>query len=354
MPRYELDVRIDAPSHDGDPLAGALTEESQRLRARIYRDLRLEPHSAGWVTVDPGSPKGQDAVRRLTDLCRADRALAGSGKLWQRLDAEEAAAAQWFQLLTDTATDSFSLWDDYPCYKAGTHPRGEALNHTFVSAAFVEACVATHLAGISFLRCRNKGRKRVPPWYAALPDASLGHGLDHPWFDRAKWLAEVRDYRAKRSTSLDTGQDSFHQRWLRDDVGGDDAFPRPLLELFPPAPGLTSTLTGLTFITVPRYWSKFAPDADFAYVPWGEDGPNREGKMMRFRRLMVSRRARGVLLEAGLFPEKAFAPLVSVETPEDGVARLDELHDPVPPMYSAAELAAMRLEEKKLLAAEGH
>ncbi len=354
MPSYALDIRIDAPSREGDPLASALTEESERVREQVYRHLRLKSRGAGWVTVDPGSPKGGRTIRQLTELCATGSVVAGSGRLWEHLDAAEAAAACWFFLITETAYDSFSLWDDYPSYKAGTHPKGEALNHTFVSAAFVETCVAARLTGISFLRCRNGGRKRGPPWYAALPDASLGHGLDHPWFDRAKWLVEVRDDRSKRSTSLDTGQASFHQRWLRDALGENEPFLIPLLDLFQGTAVGSSTLSGLTFVTVPRYWAKVAPDADFAYVPWGEDGPNREGKMMRFRLLMVSRHARGVLLAAGLFPETAFSPLVLVANPEDGVARLDELHEPIPPMYLAMELEAMRLQEQKLLAAEGN
>ena len=353
-PHYALDLRIDAPSGASDPLASALTEESHRVRDQLYRGLGLKAHSAGWITVDPTSTKGQGTVRQLTEACRTGSVVAGSGRLWQRLDIAQSAAADWFHLLTETAADSFSLWDDYPAYKAGTHPKGEALNHTFVSAAFVEACLEAKLTGISFLRCRNKGRKRGPPWYAALPEGSLGHGLDHPWFDRAKWLADVRDHPSKRSTSLDTGQSSFHQRWLRDALGPGEPLLRPLLELFPPAAAQPNTLLGLSFATVPRYWSKAAPAGDFAYVPWGEDGPNREGKLMRFRLLMLSRRARGALIEAGLFGEKAFVPVLSIETPEDGVARLDELHEPIPPMYSAAELAALRLEERALIAAEGH
>ena len=351
MPSYELDIRIDARSAEADALASALTDESQGVRIRLYRELGLRPHSAGWVTIDPLSNDGQRTLHRLIDACRTGEAAAGSGKLWEHLDPKQIAAVDWFCLTTDIVSHSFSLWDDYPCYKAGKHPKGHALNHTFVSAAFVDTCQAARLTGISFLCCRNAGRKPGPPGYAALPDLSLGHGLDHPWFDRDKWIRDVRDDRSKRSTSLDTGQSSFHRRWLRDALGPDETFLHPLLEQFPASAVHSSTLTGLTFHTVPRYWTKVAPPGDFAYIPWGEDGPNREGKMMRFRLLMVSRRARGVLIEAGLFAEKAFAPVVSVDAPEAGVARLDELHDPVPPMYSEAELAALRLEERNLLSA---
>jgi hypothetical protein len=350
MPTYELDLRIDARAEHADALASTLTDESQRVRSRLYQKLGLRPHSAGWVTIDPLSSKGQHALQRLIEASRGGEAVAGAGKLWEHLDPGQAATIEWFCLTTDTAPESFSLWDEYPSYKAGTHPKGHALNHTFVSAAFVEACQAAGLTGISFLCCRNAGRKAGPPWYAALPDGSLGHGLDHPWLDRDKWLRDVGDDRAKRSTSLDTGQSNFHQRWLRDVLGPDARFLRPLLDLFAQT-AHASTLTGLTVHTVPRYWSKAAPPGDFAYAPWGEDGPNREGKLMRFRLLMVRRRARDALIETGLFAEKAFAPVLSIDTPEPGVARLDALHDRVPPMYSAAELSAMRVEERKLLAA---
>jgi hypothetical protein len=351
MPEYELEIRIDARSDEVDGLASALTDESQRVRTRLYGELGLRPQSGGWVTIYPVASQGRRAIQQLIDACRIGGAVAGAGRLRERLDPKESGGVDWFCLATDTAPQSFSLWDDYPSYKAGTHPKGHALHHTFVSAAFVETCRAARLTGISFLCCRNAGRKPGPPWYAALPERSLGHGLDHPWFDRDKWIGDVRDDRSKRSTSLETAQCSFHQRWLRGSLALHPLFLPPLLDLFPAVTAHASTLTGLTIHTVPRYWGRVAPAGDFAYVPWGEDGPNRAGKMMRFRLLMVRRRARDALIEAGLFAAPAFAPVVSVDTPEQGVARLDELHDPVPPMYAEAELAALRVEECRLLAA---
>lgn len=93
------------------------------------------------------------------------------------------------------------------------------------------------------------------------------------------------------------------------------------------------------------------PDADFAYLAWGEDGPNREGKMLRFRQLAVSRRAHAALIAGGLFPERAFLAVRSVSTPEPGVALLDEQYPKVPPMYSQEELADLRRREQELFAA---
>lgn len=60
---------------------------------------------------------------------------------------------------------------------------------------------------------------------------------------------------------------------------------------------------------MPRYWTGALPAADFAHVPWGEDGPNREGRILRFRQLAVRDRARQVLVEAKLVPAKSFLPL---------------------------------------------
>jgi hypothetical protein len=158
----------------------------------------------------------------------------------------------------------------------------------------------------------------------------------------------VGDDPTRRSSSLDTGQNCFHQRWLRLDLGPEAAFLVPLLEMFPPPGPRESTLAGLTLVTVPRYWARAFPDADFAYVPWGEDGPNREGKPMRFRQLVVSRRARQVLLDARLLAPRALLAVRSVAVPEAGVEVLDDRHGPVPPMYTADELAALRLQEQRL------
>ena len=347
MSRYELAVRLDAPADDR--LGSALSDESERVRSAIYKKLGLKARSKAWVTIDPFSDKGRRTLEQLIAECASARVVAGSGTLTEHLEEAEADAADWFCLITKMADHSFSLWDDYPSYKAGGHPAGShALNHTFVSAPFVEACERAGLRGISFLRCQSRGRKPAPAWFVALPDAALGHGLDHPWFERASWLSEVADSPGKRTSSLDTGQSSFHQRWLRANLGGDVAFLRPLLALFPAPTVHETTLTGVRIETVPRYWTRTFPDADFAYVPWGEDGPNREGKVMRFRLLMVGRKARHALIDAGLFDAKAFQPVRSVAEPEEGVTRLDERYGPVPPMYTAEELAALRAREAQL------
>jgi hypothetical protein len=80
----------------------------------------------------------------------------------------------------------------------------------------------------------------------------------------------------------------------------------------------------------------------------GEDGRNREGKMMRFRQLAVSRRARQFLIDAGLFSEKVFLGLRSIASPEAGVENLDQIHGPIVPMYLPDELEKLRAMEKTL------
>jgi hypothetical protein len=121
-----------------------------------------------------------------------------------------------------------------------------------------------------------------------------------------------------------------------------------MLRLCPMPERYASGLDGFTVVTIPRYWSGAVPDADFAYIPWGEDGANREGKMMRFRQLMVSARARQALLAAGLFVKKAFLPVAIDAAAAPGQLLLDQPAKPVPPMYSAAELAVLRAHEQQL------
>lgn len=347
MSHFVLVLRVDAPAPGGYTTGDVLTDASQKLRTSIYRKLGLEVHSNAWVTIKLNVAKGRETLRQLLEECRVEGAVVGAGTVTEQFMDEDIAAADWFYLVTKTAGDSFSLWDDYPCYKPGTLPDGQVLNHAFVSAAFVEVCGRLGLTGLSFLRCRNAGRKRSAGWFVALPDRFLGHGLDHPWFDRDRWVRDVAAHPGMRSSSLQAAQYSFHDRWLRDDLGRDDQLVTTLPRLLP-IPARDSSLTGLTFVTIPRYWTRTLPDTDFAYIPWGEDGPNRVGKVLRFRQLVVSGRARAGLMDARLLGAKVFLPVRSVARPEPGVALLDELYPPVSPMYTAEELAELRRREKML------
>lgn len=343
MYRFTLDLRLDAStSRNGVPVA--YCEESESLRTRIYTQLRLKPHSAkAWVTLDLESSKGWGIVQKLVDECQTGRVRVGRAIACEKVDID----ADWFQLVTKMADDSFSLWDDYPSFKAGTHPDGHALNEMFVSEAFVELVARAKLTGISFLRCRNKGRKAGPSWFVALPAHSLGLGLDHPWFDRKRWLRDVTSASSKRTSSLNAGQSEFHQCWLRDALGADAEFVNKLLTLCP-TPQKREVMQGLEFVTAPRYWSGAHPDADFAFLPFGEDGTNAVGKMLRFRKLAVSRRARRALVDAGLFKQKSFLPLRSIATPEKHVEILDQKYDAPPPMYTPEELAVLREHEQRI------
>jgi hypothetical protein len=345
---FTLELRLDARAAAGDETPAVHSLPSQALRAQAYKRLGLKAHSgAAWVTLDLESAEGWSLFDSIVVECRQGRVEAGSAIACEKPPQD----SDWFELLTKTAYDSFSLWDAYPGYKAGGHPDGHALNGTFVSEAFVAAVQKARLRGVAFLRCRNKGRKAGPAWFVALPERSLGLGLDHPWFDRQRWLKEVANDAAKRSSPLRCGQSQFHQCWLREDLGADAGFVGRLLELCP-MPRVRVPLQGLEFVTVPRYWSQKLPDADFAYLAFGEDGPNREGKVLRFRKLAVSRRARAALMDAGLFAATAFLPFRAVQNPEPDVELLDGRHEPIPPMYAPAELAALRAQEAKLFPAD--
>ena len=343
MPRHELSLRVDAPA---DP-AVFTSEESRRLRERIYGALRLKIFSVGWVTLRLGTPKADAAIDLLAEARRANTALVGTAHLAEKLDEEEEPQSDWSLLSTPQVSGSFSLWDDYPEFKPGGMPKVHALNHTFVSEQFVSACERAGLRGLEFLRCRNAGRKAGPPWFVALSRHSLGNGLDHPWFDRSRWVRHVKDDAAKRIGAIETGQSQFHQFWLRAAEVEANAFVQRLLELCPMRPEPESGLFGLNFVTVPRYLARAEPKEDFAYLPWGEDGPNRLGKILRHRLLAVRRHARDALIAAGLFKLRDFQRVRSVASPEPGVLDLDERYEAVRPMYSAEEFAALRAQERQ-------
>ena len=346
MSRYELELRLDAPGVED--FGGALSEESECARTRVYRKLGLKVHSNAWVRINLNTPDGMNKIQRLIEECKTGHVTAGTANVYERLDKDESAAVDWSYLYSKTVNSSFSLWDDYPSYISSELSTGHAFNHTFVSEKFVDTCERSGLRGISFLRCRKKGRKDGPVWFVALPEKSLGRALDHDLFDRSSWIRDVGDDQNKRSSSLDVGQSNFHQRWCRADRLRDASSLQPLLELFPMSRARDSILLGLSFVTVPRFWSNAFPDADFSYFPLGEDGPNREGKMMRFRQLVVSRHARRALIDAGLFTEKAFLGVRSVASPTEGIEILDQSHGPVAPMYTADELADLRSQERRL------
>lgn len=346
MTRFELTLRVDAPPVGPDGTTDLLGVEAERIRAEVYAALRLKPRSVAWVKLRLGTPKAERVIESLIEHRSRGHAVVGAAHLMEPLD--ETDGADWSILNTRQADGSFSLWDDYPQCKAGTLPAENALNHTFVSTRFVSFYEESGLNGLDFLRCRNSGRKAGPPWFVALPKYFLGMGLDHPWLDRERWVAHVADDRKKRVAAIDTGQNSFHQFWLRTSQVERDPLLQKLLALCPPPAEPGSGLFGLNFHMVPRYLRGSQPDADFAYVPWGEDGPNRLGKMHRYRLLVVSRRARKALTDAGLFKDRAFAGVRSIASPEPGVQLLDGRADGPGPMYSAAELAELRAIEKEL------
>jgi len=348
VPKLGLTLRVDAPPAGPDGATDMLGPESERVRKRIYAELRLKPHSVAWVSLTLGKPRAERALDFLIEECRRARAVVGTAHLFETMGDAEAAQAEWSVLHTRTVDGSFSLWDDYPQCRAGTLPAVHALNHSFVSSAFVGLCAAQGLRGIEFLRCRSSGRKPGPPWFAALPQCFLGKGLDHPWFDRVRWVEHVAADRGRRNSSVDTGQSAFHQFWLRPAVIDRDPLLARLLALCPMPREPGSGLYGLHFQRVPRYLRGVQPDADFAYLPWGEDGLNREGKVMRFRQLAVRQRARRVLTAHGLFRDRDFLPVQSLAAAEPGVAVLDGRGEAPGPMFDAAELAGLRARERRL------
>jgi hypothetical protein len=341
MPTHELVLRVDAPG--ADPAAQVHSAHSAAVRKRVYGDLKHKVFSVSWITLRLGTPKAEQAFEVLQRERRAGTAVVGTAHFSERLTEEDEPQSDWCLLHTPQVSGSFSLWDDYPQYKPGSlPPNAHALNHAFVSERFVSVCERAGLRGIEFLRCRNSGRKASAPWFAALPARSLGNGLDHPWLDRERWVRHVAGDSWKRIGSIETGQSQFHQFWLRRETTATEPLVRRLLALCPMPSDPPAGQLGLMFVMAPRFLARVEPDDDFAYVPWGEDGPNREGKIMRFRMLALRRRARDALVDAKLFKPRDFQRVRSIAEPEPGVLDLDARYPALGPMYSAEELDAMK------------
>jgi hypothetical protein len=150
MSRFSLMLRVDAPPTPNDSTPAIFSKASEQLRARLYKSLGLKAHNVSWITVVPGTAKGDNAIRALVDERRAGHAIVGSATLTELFDPADPAQARWFYLNT-RMVDDFSLWDDYPSCKAGSLPKVHALNHSFVSSSFVEVC---HACGV-YLRPRR-------------------------------------------------------------------------------------------------------------------------------------------------------------------------------------------------------
>jgi hypothetical protein len=322
--------------------------------------LRLEPHefyrtlglraAGGWATLDPLAPKSARALERLELFVRSGAARLGEARLYESPSAAELEACEWFELANRffKGNPGFSLWDDYPSCRSAAIPEGIHLfADCVVSSAFRALVKARRLRGLEFLRVKEKSRKPRLAWFVALPHAPLGQGVDHPWFDRPRWEAYLRAH-----PTLTRDQDAarppthFRGAWVRDAAYRSEPLLARFARLLPEKS--ETPLEGLAVFPVARYWRKRIPAADFAYVPLTRDGPNREGKVLRFRGLCASRRARDALLRAGLLREQDAVPLAVVDAPPAGAPNLDRRHPPAPPMYTAEELAALRAAERSL------
>jgi len=111
------------------------------------------------------------------------------------------------------------LWDDYPRTRQAPWPASMSRTTRSCRKEFVQACERSGLRGCRFFDAGAAAVSLRVPWFVALPAQGLGHGLDHPWFDRRLWIRTWATIRPGAHRQLDTGQNGFHQRWLRLDLG---------------------------------------------------------------------------------------------------------------------------------------
>lgn len=346
MPAYQLVLRLDPrdaqPNWLHDPAAPA-------FRKSFYRSLGLRGTDT-WATIDPLAPKSGATLDRIELLVKSGAVALAEARLRESLTRQELEACEWFALENRffKGDPGFSLWDDYPSCRSAAIPAGIHLfADVVVSEAFRGVVEAGGLRGLEFLRVKEKSRKPKLAWYVAVARQPLGQGVDHPWFDRARWEQYVREHPATTYDQDPTRPPGhFRGGWVRDEAYRSDPLLARFARLLPERS--EAALVGLTVLCVPRYSRAHLPVADFAYVSLTPDGPNREGKVLRFRRLCASRRARDALLGAGLIREQDAEPLLVVDALPAGAPDLDRLHPPPPPMYTDAELAELRAAEQAI------
>jgi hypothetical protein len=360
MPGLSLAFRIDfLDEWDGHrqirerfgarPLTAEETLEVQELERRarqaVYHSIGLRLFSQAWAktVLTPAT------ARRIVAAVVPGRTCLGSGILSETLTDEENQTCEWFVLADRHSSigNDFSLWSEYPQCRADRYPATlHAQGQHFVSQRFKETVERHGLTGLDFLWVRDLGRYQAPQWYAAIAQRPLGHGLDHPWFDRTNHLARAATLGADVSPDGSYGVRHFDNRHFGDRWTSGDGEIDDLLRLFP-----GDTPLGLMMNAIPRYLRSCVPDTDFAYV-WGDPTElSREGRTVRPRDLCFNRRARDILLEHQILSSNDALGVLLLERPPAGVVDLDARASSYPaPVLLPAELSRLRTLETLYLA----
>jgi hypothetical protein len=315
----------------------------QPLVDKVYRNPAPD------FFIDLDSPKLPQLVKTIEGLRKRKVARMGSGHIEESLVEDDETRLEWFVLRPKA---EFEEWAtpreaDWPALhrlgvpttradrmKHGVHVAGSG---PFVSERVKAVLEEGGVTGIELVWIPDVGKYAAPQWYLAIGQRSLGRGLDHPWFDPSKFRTRNIDRRKYDQPTDPTWRygvvEYFFRAQFRSGAGYGDRVTDRLISMF--------RQTLLHVVSYRRVLRKYLPDTDFGYV-W------RDVESLRGRALCFNRKARDLLVDAGLVAEDECQGVEVLDRRYPGAELLDTLPGGPGgpgPRYSTAELAEIRAEE---------
>ncbi len=352
MPKYSLLFRVDPlPTWEGYKTwdwkkltfnTKVKKENAEyEFRRKLYHDLGLKLESRAWADINLDSDNLITILNVIKELKHKGVACLGSGILREEMTEDELNNCEWFLINPPKLSVGydFSLWDPYPTCRADKFsPLLHIQEYHCVSEQFKKIVEQKKLTGLEFLWVEDKGKYKARQWYSAIAQEPLGHGIDDVWFDRQKY----EEISGKIDPIHNYGMRSFDNEYFKEGWTTGSPQKDELLKMFP------KECFGLNFYTQPRFLRKHLPDTDFAYIWDHVDGPNREGKIMRFRDLCFNKRTKDILIEKKMISMENVSGILLYNRLPKGINDLDKNVGFPPPVYTSKEFLLLKKEEALL------
>ncbi len=279
-------------------------ERVQRFRNQVARRFRVKI-SGAWITAMLDESL-RPFLDHMTELARLGTARLGRAYLTEKL--AYASRFAWCRLAPTLEFNDRNR-------KSGAAELLAKPWGVYGSSRFRAAVESARLRGLTFgPESFDPMRGDPRAWYACLPSALAGRGLDHPWAP----LYEPEVVEGKGRIGADSARnDTATRERLAPEVA-------ELCELFP---------LGEVFLkSFPRLWAGSLPATDFAGLVDITGASQWHTGSVAIRRPAID-----ALLAAGMLGTDLLEPIDVVETREDaGVPILDEEVGPLPDSFVRA------------------
>lgn len=286
-------------------------EESIRIGKALYDYIKklFVEHGGKYLSIVEGeidldSPRLAELLDAIEKQVKDKVLIVRDIVVRQEVTDDSSTPAEWFEVHTTTQLDGYS-----PLKADRIRPGIHVISSNtwdslhYVSEKFKKAVEANGLTGVQFVWIKDNGKYQAPQWFAPVPTAFLGRGVDHPWFDRRKADALLR--KNENRSLFDVGRFYLDPEEMRSRVQFGDPVKDRLLKHYGDKLRIVGTRT---------YLRKHLPSTDFAfYLTYHDDSGG----------WCINRRARDILVNAKvLLPKECFPVLVVDELPQ-GAEDLD-------------------------------